>query len=99
VIVTRWGKARLPASAVGFEGVRAAVEGWAASGAALSWYERTAVRFALALVAVAVAVVLGLAIVVSSVLPGWAYVLLALGPVALFLSVVILSALWKKPLW
>jgi hypothetical protein len=100
VIVTRRGRARLPQSAAGFEEVRSAVEAWAGSGGArLSWYEHTAARFVLSLVAVVVAVFVGLAVIVSGVLPPWAYAVLVLGPVALFLFIVLLSASSSKPLW
>ncbi|MGL4552734.1 MAG: hypothetical protein ACRC33_16285 [Gemmataceae bacterium] len=99
VIVTRRGRAALPQSAVGFEAVRSAVEGWAGSGAGLSWYEYPAGQFALALAAVVVAVVAGLAVAVSGVLPAWAYVALVLGPVGFFVWVLVFSAIRGKPLW
>jgi hypothetical protein len=100
VIVTRRGRARLPQSAAGFEEVRPVVEGWAVSGGArLAWYEHTAARLVLSLVAVVVAVFVGLAVFVSGVLPTWAFAGMVFSPVALILAVLIYSAVRHKPLW
>jgi hypothetical protein len=100
VIVTRRGRARLPQSATGFEEVRPVVEGWAGSGGVgLSWYEHTAARLVLSLVAVVVAAFVGLAVIVSGVLPFWAYAGMVFSPVALILAVLTFSAVRRKPLW